>query len=449
MWFWLWLGCKEPEPAPTVPFDRTETSDTQAVSPLVFAGGRAPRNVLMISIDTLRKDTLGFYGGTAETDFLDGLMASSVHLDDHIQCSSWTYASTSCTLMGAYHEDNGYMPKLSMVQEPMPIDTGFLAQWFAQEGFLTMIHSSNEWLSARWGNTSGYLIQANLGGDAVSATRQASELLRAELTAGGDRPWLLHLHFIEPHAAYDPPSAYLDGLEGLPPVPYDLSSRDVHYDVNGDDDYETLSPEMQDAVREHLIVRYEADVSWLDDKMETIVTQLDADGMLDDTLLVVWTDHGEAFWEHGHQTHAWQLYPQENDAVLFFWAKDLAPAAWSGPTTAIDLAPTLLDLYGMPMPASVRGVPLGHALDDRVRYASIDARAGVLQMVRRGDDALYYSWTTGAVERYDLAADPGATRDRFTLVDEVSLALWDEMAPYRAALAPLVTDDRVHPPGLP
>ena len=89
--WWMLLACKTPEappPAKGEPFEVTETSDPDALSPLVFDGA-PPTNLLMISIDTLRKDQIGFYGGGADTPYLDSLLAGSVHLDDHMQCASW------------------------------------------------------------------------------------------------------------------------------------------------------------------------------------------------------------------------------------------------------------------------------------------------------------------------------------------------------------------------
>ena len=443
MWLLLAFACRQ-DPVER-PLTVTEPTDTAAVSPFVFAGD-PPSNLLMISVDTLRKSELGFYGGAARSDRIDALLATSVHLDDHMQCSSWTYASTGCTLMGTLHEQNGYMPILSFLQPRMPAESRMLAHALTDAGYFTMIHSANEWLGPRWGTTNGHLVVEDYGSDAVTASRAARERLLAER---GDRPFALHLHVTEPHAAYDPPDSYLVGIEDLPPVPWDLSVRDEHYGVNAGDGYADLSPELQDALKQHLLFRYRADIAWLDDKLATILDEYEAAGLLDDTLVVFWTDHGEAFWEHGHQTHAWDLYPQENDAVLAFWAKNLEPMAWDGPTMAIDLAPTVLDVLGVPVPASMTGGPLGHAFEDRVRYASVLARAGLVQMVRIGDDALYYEWKTGAVARHDLAADPEALVNLYTLGDAAALPLWDAMTPYREALSSLVEAERVHPPGLP
>lgn len=420
--------------------DITEPTDPDAVSPLVFAEGKVPTNLLMISVDTTRKSALGFYGGGAQTDFIDGLLAESVHLDDHMQCSSWTYPATTCTLMGRSHEANGYMPRLTQLQDPLPADTELLAQWLDAAGFVSLIHSNNEWLSEKWGNVRGYDIDVNFGGNSVEAIDEASNVLLSEAEARGAERWFLHMHLLEPHAPYNPPEDYLEGIEDLPAVPFDLSSRDVQYEVNRDA-FDDFPLETREAIEAHLRFRYEADLAWTDDRLEQMFDVLDDKGMLDDTLVVFWTDHGEAFWEHGHQTHAWTLFPEENDAVMAFWARNLEPRAWEGPTHAFDLVPTLLELYDVPVPDTVDGVALGHAIDDRLRYASVAARKGPVQLLRQGDDALYYTWRTGRLELFDLGEDPGATNDRVDVDKARAQELWDAMKPWVVSMDPLLPAD--------
>jgi arylsulfatase len=443
------LSCVEPEtePGARVDFTPTEATNPDADRLLVFPDG-PPKNILMISIDTLRKNQLGFYGGPADTPFLDSLLAGSVHLDNHMQCSSWTYVSTSCTLMGGSHEANGYMPLLTQLQEPLPDTTHFVAESLTDAGFLTAIHSPNEWLSATWNNTKGYQIQMNLGGDAASAASQASVALLNAVEDQDAEKWMLHLHFLEPHSPYNPPEEYLTALADLPAIPFDLSDRDVQYAINRES-FDAFPESMQEAIEAHLRVRYLGELAWLDDKLERIFNDFEARGMLEDSLVVLWSDHGETFWEHGHQTHAWDLYPEENDAILAFLAPGLAPKAFAGPTHAYDLAPTLLDLYGIEIPPSMDGVVLGTALEDRFRYASTSARAGPVQMIRQGDDALYYNWRQGKVELFDLAQDPTAMVDLRASEPVRTQQLWEALTPWIAALDPLLeTDAPLLPSGL-
>lgn len=440
-WLLLALGCRGDDPE-VPPFDWTDTAvATDYTSPLVFPDG-PPANLLMISIDTLRRDALSVYGGTTPTPTLDRLVTEGVALDDHMQCSSWTFASTTCTLAGRYPEDLRFMPRLTQDQDAVPDGTPFLATWLGEAGFTSILQSPNAWLSPRWGNAQGYDMVLEAGGNALTGGRAAYETLQA---TSPDR-WFLHLHVTEPHAPYAPPDAYLDALDDLPPIDFDLSDRDVHYDVNGDDYYEQLSPEDQALVQQHLEARYAGDVAWLDDQLDTFLSELEAQGALEDTLVVVWNDHGEAFWEHGHQTHAWLLYPEENDAIAMFWHHDLEPVRWSGPTHAVDLVPTLLQALGVPLPDEVTGVPLGAALPNRARFASVDARAGVAQAVRKDDWLLHYTWSDGHLTLHDLGADPEAAVDLYGPAHPQVQVLWPLLEARIEALDPLVPSGPVRPP---
>ena len=68
--------------------------------PLIDFGGKKPKNVLMISIDTLRRDRVGRYGKNGNTPFMDRLLGEGVALDNHRSCSDWTYPSILCALTG-------------------------------------------------------------------------------------------------------------------------------------------------------------------------------------------------------------------------------------------------------------------------------------------------------------------------------------------------------------
>ena len=116
----LVVGCgPSTTQGPTPPDPGTVPTDT-----LPQFYGHVPRNVVMISLDTFRKDKLTRYGGSGETPFLDALVADGFALDEHVQCSNWTFAATSCTLSGRYNVNAGMEPSLSTTSAaPWPDDS--------------------------------------------------------------------------------------------------------------------------------------------------------------------------------------------------------------------------------------------------------------------------------------------------------------------------------------
>lgn len=433
-----WLGlaaCTPDDGRSSRPVWGDEPTDT-----LPSFYGRVPRNIVMISMDTFRKDHLDRYGEHAASPFLTSLADDGVALDDFTQCSNWTMASTSCTLSGRHNVEAGMEPPLSMENGvPWPDGTPFLADWLRQVGFWSVLSSTNGWLGPEWGNDQGYNRSFHpFGNDAWSAYRQArQELDLARIDGRASEHWLLHVHLTEPHAAYAPPVAYLDGEDALPPIPWDLTERDVHYDAR--DDWPSMTAEEQDALEQHLRLRYRAEIRWMDDAIFRIFTDLKADGLLDDALLVFWTDHGEAFWEHGYQTHAWTLHHEENDAIAFFWSENILPEAVTGPTSAIDLVPTLLSLYGVPQPAEVTGLPLDAVTEDRARFATTVARLGPGQSVSQNGFKMTYSWF-GQVRLYDKVDDPLETTNLYDPTDPSpeAFALWQELEPRVEAAAAVI-----------
>lgn len=125
---------------------------------------------------------------------------------------------------------------------------------------------------------------------------------------------------------------------------------------------------------------YRGELRYFDDTLAGLWADLDGRGLLDDTLVVFFTDHGEQQMERGVLDHGFELYAEENRSVAGFWAKTLVPGTWTGPTLHTDLPVTVLGLLGLPSTGT--GIPLGQALDHGVPQLSIV----------RGDRQLHQDW---------------------------------------------------------
>lgn len=405
--------------------------------PLRFVGAR-PRNVLMISMDTFRRDHIDPYGGLGLTPTLEARIAGGVSASDAMQCSNWTFASTSCTLLGRDPVEHGFLPRLeSAVRAPYPDGERFLAVALAEQGFHTVLTSRNGFLSLDEdvNNAQGYATV--LSGLRPSEAQYAGALEHL-LEVGEADPWFVHIHITEPHAPYDPPEEYLTkGLAGLDPIDFDLRDND---DVNAlRTSWQDLDPDTLALVQAHLAVHYQAEVRWLDDQLAVGLDAFEAAGFLDDTLVVFWTDHGEQFMEHGDLTHAYDLHVEENQALFALWAPTLEPAVWDGPVTLADLPPTVFAALGLPLEPQWTGAPLGQAPPDRDRLAVAVTRADGHNALRRGPHKLVFEWSTGERVLFDVVADPGETVDGFDPADPTSAAMWSALRPYvegTSALAP-------------
>ncbi len=399
---------------------------------LVFDGPR-PRNLLMISLDTFRRDRVGRYGGDAETDFLDGLLAAGVALDDHRSCSNWTYPSMLCALTGQSPTELGFMPATSGGEPyPLPGDIELLGDWLGRAGYDTHLVTANSLIGEKFGFSRSY--QHLREENNASAYQLTAYAVEESASLDPSRPWFLHVHYMDGHVPYAPPARYLEGLEELDPISVKINERAPLEGL--DAIWETLSESEQALLLAHLMVYYDGEQAYVDDQLEALLGSLEDRGLLADTLVVIYSDHGEQFWEHGEVLHHRELYQEESDAVALFWAPGLAPLSWSAPTDHADIAPTVLDALGLDIPREVRGSILGSRPEVCARFAyNLDGESGS-QSVDYGGLRMIYDWD-GGVWLYDRALDPAERRDILGERPEDALLLWSFLAPEVEALGAL------------
>ncbi len=414
-----------------------EPSTTTGAPALVSRPG-GWRNLLMISIDTLRRDHVDRYAtdGVSRMPFLTQLLDEAVTLDDHVQCSNWTFPSSTCTLTGLNLVELGFVPRFGDAGSPVPPGPS-LARNLASHGFVTLIETTNTYLTAASGSAQGYTHHRFAGGTTSEIVARGIASVQEHTQ---DERWFLHLHLFEPHMPYLPPAAYLDEAGELPSTPWDMNStagQNVAVAL-----YDRLLLKNQEIVRAHMQTRYTADVRWLDDQLRDGWTTLTDAGLLDDTLVVLWTDHGEQFWERGHFAHAKTLGAEENDALLAFWATDLQPQAYAGPTHATDLVPTVLRGLALPRPEGLSGAVLGEAAPDRIRLVTTAGQRGVHQSVLRDGWKLTLDWE-GALQLHDRTTDHAEQLDVYDPHHPEVEALWGALRPRVELLAPLVPEETV------
>ena len=396
--------------------------------------GHSPRNLLVISLDTTRRDRLGFFSEHDTTPTLEAAFSGGVILEDHRSCSNWTAPSTYCAQSGRFQldEDVWFTGRdenerdIRVAYPPAVAPT--LASILTAAGFETTLVTTNTHFSTLR-NGAGYGFQTEvrvLGGSGGVATDAALKE-SAHLGTSG-KPWYLHVHFLDPHESYDAPSSYWSDPDL--DCPWDVSNVHVQAQLSGGALWTGLDETERAQAQACLYNVYEGELRYWDEEFDRLWGELDRDGLLDDTLVVFWTDHGQSFGEHDEKfNHGVTLYDAENRSTAAFWAKDIARRRWTGPTTHEDLAPTILKALDVPL-GDHTGIVVGHAPEDRVRVSFnylVGYSIPLISAVQE-DRKLMYAWD-GTKRFYDLGRDSDEQVDLYDPSDPDVVRLWETLQP--------------------
>ncbi|HKA29664.1 MAG TPA: sulfatase [Candidatus Binatia bacterium] len=348
------------------------------------------RNLVLVSIDTLRADRLGAYGAHRDTSpRLDALATESTLFETVVSPAPWTLPSHASMMTGLYGCAHGIVgPGLGKAfpDGVVPLaehlrDAGYTTAAFTEDGFVDPV-SFARGFGSYWENRDG--------SDRVPATvAHAAAWLRDEAT----EPFLLFFHTYQSHDPYFSPPEY----ERM------LSTAD------GASHPASATPHGQE------LLKYDAAVRYTD---TAIAPLLDAvrSGPRGRTLLVVTSDHGEAFGEHGTVGHGAELYEEVLRVPLFVWGPGLVAPGRRVPglVGVVDVTPTILDLLGFPVPTGISGVSLAPQVragstvlpvTDRILFSenSLHDRYRLAARWPRWKAV----WDTPGPQTFDLDRDPG------------------------------------------
>lgn len=361
-------------------------------------------------IDTLRQDRVSAYGYSRETTpFLDRLAREGARADG-VSPTPWTKAATATLLTGLHPLRHQAFSESDVI----PAQARTLAERLSAAGYRTLGLSTNGWVSRAWGFDRGFdefVSLWRLGYGKFASSRDLN--LEVEKRLGAlEPPYFLYLHYLDPHMPYAPPYGW-DG-EPLPEalarhVPFTPED----YGVRG-----VLPPEPEKvAIAKEL---YDGEVRANDDALAAVLGELEARGLLEETLVVVTSDHGEEFGEHGRVGHGQALYQESVAVPLVFRAPGVVrPGSVLGRVGLEDVVPTVLDLLGLGL-GPVEGTGLdgqsvarslrggGELPPDRGRLLHVDFRWGAaLGWLQGGRKLVLADRPAYAKELLDLRRDPG------------------------------------------
>ncbi len=323
-------------------------------------------NIIFITVDALRADHVSGYGYVRDTTpNLDNLIAlRGVRFTDDSSNASWTYPANATLLTGRYPSSMGLI--WSDTTTGVPDSETLLAEYLHGAGYYTAGFTSADYARRSLGFAQGFDVFQELIRDSSNHTLAseinalASNWLTTTWTPtlSGTQPLFLYLYYFDPHTYYNSPPPY-DTL-------YDSTytgtvTANVYGDgVSASDGSLVLTP--RDV--QHIIALYDGDIAYWDNQLGQMLGHLSALGLLDNSLIVVTSDHGAMFGEHGKWTHRNSLYEEVlRVPLLMRYTGVISPGlVITAPVQSADVVPTLLDFLNEPLPTNGDGLSLKGAI---------------------------------------------------------------------------------------
>jgi arylsulfatase A-like enzyme len=415
-------------------------------------------DIILLAIDSLRPDHLGCYGYQHPTSpAIDALAAESVVFDRAFAAGIPTMPSFTTLFTGLHPYRHGVVAHMG--QRRLAEHTLTLAQLAKQAGYVTVAcdnlviqgEGRGSWFARGFDHYSGFLYQPF-----TDQSRRLTDRALGWLAEHDDRPLLLFMHYWDPHTPYGPRPPYdtmhytpgsgvydMAAVRALAPAYYEAFLDDMH--LRHPDDYA------------YVVAQYDGEISQVDAEIGRLLDALRRRSRWDQTVVILLSDHGEAFGEGGFHFDHHGLYDAVTRIALAVRAPGLAPGRREALVSNEDILPTLAALADLPLPPyPLSGVSLAPLLHD----AAAPGRADVLtsESSRQASLALrtvewkcilpivedargrplpdFYGWPRSpAPLLFDLRADPGETRNVANEHPQQLVTLLGRLQEWRAEIA--------------
>lgn len=320
-------------------------------------------NVLIILLDQLRSDFMTAYQDSgAETPYINSIAREGIRFENAISATTWTRPSVTSLLTSNYPS----VHKTLTMQDSLSPDIPYLPEIFSQAGYNTIGVINNGQIASAWGYNRGYssFIEIykdqdflKLGGRKYNPIKHAdlvwNKYLSSDFVNSTDTPIFAYIHEIDPHYPYDATEKF----RGMYPTPFErrirLSTRTIGILR---EDPSLLKP--SDIIS--LKNEYKAEITMIDTFVGRLLDNMRKVNALDSTIVVLISDHGEAFLEHRNIGHGRTLHAEELRVPLLMRYPTIIPqGVVSEPHVQLmDIAPTLMELTGIPQPDTIQGESL-------------------------------------------------------------------------------------------
>lgn len=386
--------------------------------PLQCAPPPPAETVIVVLLDTLRRDALGCFGGPeGATPNLDALAAESVTFRDAMSTSGWTLPATASLLTGTWPTLHGAMGKdatLTPIRPEIPV----AAELFHAAGFRTTGIANAAFLSPLLGFGRGFDVydQIHAYNSRIRRADASVDLAIDALRSHRDERHFLFLHLFDAHLDYDPPAPWGSVFTRGSALPARTLTATDCEELGARGGLKPHSPEAR-----YIRGTYLGEVAFADRQVGRLVAGLKRAGLWERCTFVVAADHGEEMWEHAGFEHGHTLYGELVRIPLLIHAPGVrAGRVVGGQVRILDVLPTLCEIAGLAPPETFAGT----SLLPRMRGEPGGDLPAFFEGTLYGDNRVAWSdgawklvWDlddrdpAGALELFDLEQDPGELRN--------------------------------------
>lgn len=437
--FVILIGCSG---KPSTPTQVTAPARDPATLPMKYAD----HNLIFISFDALQAAHVGCLGNPrGATPTLDALAAQSFTFRHNYSVASWTVPASMTWFTGVYPSEHRMTNKFAVYNEreqkianlkDLAPNIVTLAEILKQRGYLTGGFTGNAGVSGGFGYEAGfdvYYHEKNKFGGFEGSIAHAVQWLEQN----SEQKFFLFLHGYDAHGQSMPASGF-----------------DYRFVEKGYDKRYTGSPQEQEILREEGLDRgelslrsedvrfwraiYDEKIQRADAKLQRFFAELARLKLTDKTLLVVTSDHGTEFYEHGRFDHGFTLYNEQIHVPLFIQLPGQASGRMiDDRVSSIDILPTILELLDVELPephrAQLRGTTLIPTLQGshlaRDVFSETDYREYTYKrsIMTPGGWKLIYTLEDRSRELFDLSTDPSESINLAVLEPKIADELEEKL----------------------
>ncbi len=315
-------------------------------NPIIVSSRKNTRGVILISLDTLRADHLGCYGYNRPTSpAIDSLASEGVIFREAISSSSWTLPAHVSLLTSTDAARHG----VRAVDNQIPPAFITLPEILSQNGFSCAAITGGGFLSPIYGFARGFDFYNEAEGslDYENSAELVARAAKKWLEDNKEKDFFLFLHTYQIHSPYAPPPAYRRVFLS-PEAPFEVLNIEQY--LGGKPG---IFQPLSERERENARALYDAEIKYTDEALvDELIPWLKEEGLYDQLMIIITSDHGEEFYEHGAWGHGPHLYQESIRIPLII---KFPQGQWSKKeinhiVRLTDVAPTILEALGLKWP---------------------------------------------------------------------------------------------------